>query len=71
MIFVNDLGEQIKQSGIGLKLNCNVENVEPNLMVNILMYADDLILLTENETDMQFLLYLVETWFSKWRLEST
>ena len=68
-IFINDLGEQIKQSGIGLKLNCNVENVEPNLMVNILMYADDLILLTENENDMQFLLYLVETWCSKWRLE--
>ena len=68
-IFINDLGEQIKQSGIGLKLNCNVENVEPNLMVNILMYADDLILLTENENDMQFLLYLVETWCSKWHLE--
>ena len=33
------------------------------------MYNDDIVLLTEKETDMQFLLNMVEIWCSKWRLE--
>ena len=33
------------------------------------MYADDLVLLSENEADMQFLLHIVEIWCAKWRLE--
>ena len=68
-IFINDLGEEIKNSGVGLKLNMNAENLDQNILVNILMYADDLILLSENEADMQFLLHLVEIWCKKWRLE--
>ena len=68
-IFINDLGEEIKNSGVGLKLNLNAENLDQNILVNILMYADDLILLSENEADMQFLLHLVEIWCKKWRLE--
>ena len=68
-IFINDLGEEIKNSGVGLKLNLSDENLDQSILVNILMYADDLVLLSENEADMQFLLYMVEIWCAKWRLE--
>ena len=69
--FINDLAKEIKQTGVGLRLNTNMEdpNLESNMLVNILMYADDIVLLTENEPDMQFLLSIVECWCSKWRLE--
>ena len=40
-----------------------------NLFLNILLYADDIILLTSNENDLQFLLNIVENWCKKWRLE--
>ena len=61
-IFINDLAEEIKQTGVGLNLNSNMENVnlDESLLINIFMYADDIVLLTEKETDMQFLLHLVE-----------
>ena len=70
-IFINNLAEEIKNSGVGLELNSHFEDfdVENSLFVNILLYADDIVLLTSNETDMQFLLNLVEIWCSKWRLE--
>jgi hypothetical protein len=60
-IFINDLAEEIKQTGVGLNSNLNVENVnfDESLLINILMFSDEIVLLTEKETDMQFLLYLV------------
>ena len=58
-IFINDLAEEIKATGIGLDLTENVANVDfkesyKNLFLNILLYADDIILLTSNENDLQF-----------------
>ena len=61
-IFINDLAEEIKLSGTGLEL-------DENTFVNILLYADDIVLLAKNEMDLQFLLLLVENWCIKWRLE--
>ena len=66
-IFINDLAEEIKATGIGLDLTENVANVDfkesyKNLFLNILLYADDIILLTSNENDLQFLLNVVEQW---------
>ena len=37
--------------------------------MNILLYADDIVLLAKNEQDLQFLLFLVENWCKDWRLE--
>ena len=37
--------------------------------MNILLYADDIVLLASQETDLQFLLNIVENWCRKWRLE--
>jgi hypothetical protein len=37
--------------------------------MNILLYADDIVLLAEKEEDLQALLFIVENWCKKWRLE--
>ena len=69
-IFINDLAEEIKATGIGLDLTENVANVDfkesyKDLFLNILLYADDIILMTSNENDLQFLLNVVEQWCHK------
>ena len=61
-IFINDLALEIKESKIGL-------NIDGNQLVNILLYADDIVLLSENEKDLQSLLFIVERWCQKWRLD--
>ena len=61
-IFINDLAEEIKLSKIGLDL-------DEDTFVNILLYADDIVLVAKCEEDLQFLLFMVETWCKKWRLE--
>jgi hypothetical protein len=61
-IFINDLAIEIKNSNIGIIL-------EEGLLINILLYADDIVLLAENEEDLQSLLFIVECWCKKWRLE--
>ena len=61
-IFINDLAIEIKNSNIGVKL-------DENLAINILLYADDILLLAENEQDLQSLIFIVECWCKKWRLE--
>ena len=73
-IFINDLAEEIKATGIGLDLTEDLANVNfkesyKDLFLNILLYADDIILMTSNENDLQFLLNVVEQWCHKWRLE--
>ena len=61
-IYINDLAQEIKDSGLGIPL-------EDDVLVNILLYADDIVLLAENENDLQQLICLVESWCTKWRLE--
>ena len=61
-IFINDLASEIKNSNIGIILN-------ETLTINILLYADDIVLLAKNEEDLQDLLFIVEGWCKKWRLE--
>ena len=61
-IFINDLATEIKESNIGEKLS-------EGQTINILLYADDIVLLAESESDLQDLLYIVECWCKKWKLE--
>ena len=39
------------------------------LILNILLYADDIALITESETDIQLLLDIVQSWCKCWRLD--
>ena len=61
-IFINDLAKEIKDCNVG-------GHIDDNLFMNILLYADDIVLLAESEPDLQLLLFLVENWCKKWRLE--
>ena len=66
--------EQIKDKKVGIYLNENLQNdncktSSNNIFLNILLYADDICLMTTNENDLQFLLSVVENWCHKWRLE--
>ena len=69
-IFINDLASEIKSSGVGV--NLNIDDAEGNIeatLINILLYADDIVLFAENEADLQSLLNIVEIWCQNWRLE--
>ena len=69
-IFINDLAEEIKNSAIGVKLH--IEDIAGNIdvtVINILLYADDIVLFAETEEDLQSLLLIVQIWCEKWRLE--
>jgi hypothetical protein len=60
-IFINDLAIGIKQLGIGLAVG--------NEKIPILMYADDIAILAENENDMQSLLNFVHSWCEAWHMK--
>ena len=56
-IFINDLANEIIDTDIGVELRS--EDISGNVeitILNILLYADDIALITENELDMQSLL---------------
>ena len=58
--FINSLAEEIKRSGVGVNFN--------GLKVPILLYADDILLMADNESDLQHLLDIAYGWCRKWRL---
>ena len=66
--FINDLATEIRESGIGITI-ATLSEALPDMLVNILLYADDIVLLAENEQDLQGLLNVTERWCRKWRLE--
>ena len=59
-MFINDLAIELKQTGCGIPIN--------DIKVCILFYADDIVILGENEQELQRLLDVVHSWTSKWRL---
>ncbi|KAK3102881.1 hypothetical protein FSP39_014619 [Pinctada imbricata] len=60
-LFINDLAIQIKALNKGVPVG--------DLNISILLYADDIALITQNEKDMQDLLNTVESWCKQWRLK--
>ena len=75
-IFINDLANEIKDAGVGVTIDIgnnedigNTDNIDSRVLVNILLYADDIVLFASNEIDLQHLLNIVEIWCGKWRLE--
>ena len=53
----------LQKSGIGIKMGN-----DPTYTVNVLAYADDIVLLSRNENELQLLLNIVEKWCKKWRI---
>ena len=59
--YINDLLQQLKNNGRGVKL-------ETGDTINVLAYADDIVLLAENENDLQSLMDITAEWCFKWRI---
>ena len=57
-LYINDLAVAIKGLNIWVKLG--------NELVSILLYADDMVLLSESENDMKTLLSTVDLWCKRW-----
>ena len=60
-IFINDLAIDIKNLGLGIPIG--------NRKIPILLYADDIAILAENESDLQKLLNKLHEWCEKWQLQ--
>ena len=60
-IYINDLVAELKKTGCGIPIGLD--------LVCCLLYADDIVLLADDEAQLQALLNAVNSWCSKWRLE--
>jgi len=60
-LLINDLATHINQ------LNKGIQVGQDN--ISILLYADDMVLISENERDLQIMLVAMNKWTDKWRLK--
>ena len=60
-LYINDLAKDLDETGKGIKL-------QEDLRVSSLLYADDLAILAESESDLQNQLDILEKWCKKWRM---
>ena len=59
-LYINDLAKTLKDSGPQISIG--------NILINILLYADDMVLIAESEESLQKLLDITHEWCMKWRL---
>ena len=59
-LFINDLALEIKLLNRGVLVNSKI--------ISILMYADDVVVLSETENNLQVMLNTINTWCNKWKL---
>ena len=59
-IFINDLVEHVHQTNVGIKID--------KTLINILLYADDILLVAKSEAELQILIHALETWCNTWKL---
>jgi len=60
-LYINDLAENIRELGKGVKIK--------DMNIGILLYADDIVLIAENEADLQAMLTTTHEWCMNWRLQ--
>jgi exonuclease III len=60
ILFINDLVKGLKELDLGIKIG--------EMKVPILLYADDVAILSENEKDMQSMLNFINNWCKTWSL---
>ena len=58
--FINDLANEIKYLNLGIDID--------NGKISSLFYADDIVLLANNEEELQTMLNTVKSWCNKWRM---
>ena len=61
IIFLNSLAVKLKSLNIGVNIG--------KVNVTLLLYADDIVILSENEADIQSLLNETEKWCYQWRMK--
>ena len=59
-IFINDLADNIKELNLGIKIK--------DINLSILLYADEIAVIVENEKDLQAILNYVDQFCNKWKL---
>ncbi len=59
-LFMNDLVDEIKQSVKGVNIG--------DEWIVVLLYADDICILTENEADLQKAPNIVHNWYTRWNM---
>ena len=59
-LFINDLVNHLNENGPKINLD---------ISINSLLYADDMVLISENEEDLQVLLNEMNKWCKKWRMK--
>ena len=59
--YINDLAVKIKQENLGI--NVSDKNI------SILLYADDMAIMSDSEQNLQKKLYIVSEWCNKWRIK--
>ena len=60
-LYINDLVTELKNIGVAIEVN--------NTMVSLLLFADDLVLIAENEKDIQLLFEKLGDWCEKWNVK--
>jgi len=60
-LFINGLEEEIKQLNRGIDIN--------GRNISIILFADDIVLISENEENLQHMLAYMHYWCYKWKLK--
>lgn len=59
-LYINDLAQEIKRANFGIPID--------DINLSILLYADDIVLMAENEFNLQKMLDIMGSWCRKWRI---
>ena len=60
-LFINELIKELRGCNVGVNVN--------GTLVNVLVYADDIVLLANNEVEMQTLLNTLHRWCTNWHVK--
>ena len=60
-LYLNDLVLDINSQNLGVAFG--------NSRISVLLYADDIVLISENETNLQKMLTIIDKWCSKWQMK--
>jgi hypothetical protein len=71
-LFINGIADDIKKRGLGIKLVARIGDSWIDVAtaeIGILLYADDIVLLAESESELQSMMDIVSTMAREWRFE--